>query len=1088
MANKYTVGAKIVLEGEKEYRQAINNCNNSMKVLKSELKAVSAEYANNANSLEALRAKNDILTKQQEEQEKKLALLRGALEKAAELYGENSTQVQNWQVKLNNAYAELQKINRELDDNQRYLKEAEESTDGMAKSIDEYGKEIKEAKEETLTFGDVLKANLASEAIISGVKALFNAIKDGSKALVDVVKETAAYADNILTLSVQTGIATDTLQELNYMAELTDTSLETIAATMARNVRSMNSAREGTKLYADAYRSLGVDVIDPVTKQLRDAEAVYWDVIDALGKMANETERDAIAMQIFGRSARDLNPLIAVGKQGVAELADEARRMGAVLSQDTLEALGQTDDALQRLYQQFDIAKRKIGLEAAPGITEAITKVTEKIGEADDKFAEFISDGVNGLVNGFIWLIDHSDAVIAGLKGITAAIITKKAAEGIEYAVNAYKALKTATEAATVAQTAYNAASKANAIGAIASLVAGLGVALISYTESAKRAADETDRLSSEYNRLYESVKKTNDEIENNIKRRKEEAEQFDLQWQAVSNLVDTLYDLEQQENKTNKEKSQMAAIVQQLNEMVPELNLAFDEQTGILDKNEAAVRNIIEAQLELQRTQIAGKRLAEIEIERLEAQRKKDEAEALKIQREAEYQKAAQEFMYSGASGFVSTITEGFDLKKATENLTNAAAEYNKAKTNLEELDKQYNEIMEYLGQHSVVNQVAQNSRSIVSNFATSVDDISKSAKDALEDALNDINDIYGAASDKLEKQLKSERKAFEENQEAQVKAVQNAQKEQMKLLEANHKKKLEMIDQEYMERLKTVDEERYNELKKIQDQIDAIDAQQEAEDRAAKLKEEADKRAELQARVRNAQTIEERMEAQKELAEFEEKVARDRLKTERELQKDILNEQKDRINDYYDEQIKIIEEEKKNAKNAADEKYENEKALINEKYQYELEILKKTQQEEKESFSDRQEEYKKFLKEQKDLAIENAKKTYEEDLRLFKLNNSLKEQAITKADYLASIDFSNLKTSDIMSGKVQVSSNDLMSYMQYGAPVKPEVAQIKAEFDYNDMVDAFTTALKKLNLTVVLDGKKVGSIVQNTVNKMIY
>jgi len=203
MANKYTVGAKIVLEGEKEYKQAINNCNSAIRVLKSELKAVSAEYANNANSLEALRAKNDVLTKQQEEQEKKLALLRGALEKATQLYGENSEQVKEWQIKLNNAYAELQKINRELSENERYLREAENSTDKTAKSIDQFGKKIKdasnetedfgrnvdEAGEKTSIFGDVLKANLLSDAIMDGLRKLGSLMSDALKESIELASD-----------------------------------------------------------------------------------------------------------------------------------------------------------------------------------------------------------------------------------------------------------------------------------------------------------------------------------------------------------------------------------------------------------------------------------------------------------------------------------------------------------------------------------------------------------------------------------------------------------------------------------------------------------------------------------------------------------------------------------------------------------------------------------------------------------------------------------------------------------------------------------------------------------------------------------
>ena len=78
-------------------------------------------------------------------------------------------------------------------------------------------------------------------------------------------------------------------------------------------------------------------------------------------------------------------------------------------------------------------------------------------------------------------------------------------------------------------------------------------------------------------------------------------------------------------------------------------------------------------------------------------------------------------------------------------------------------------------------------------------------------------------------------------------------------------HKKKLDLLNEEYLQRIKAVDEDRYKELKKIQDEIDAIEAQQEAEDRALQAREDAEKRAELQARVESAKTIEERMEAQK-------------------------------------------------------------------------------------------------------------------------------------------------------------------------------------------------------------------------------
>ena len=97
----------------------------------------------------------------------------------------------------------------------------------------------------------------------------------------------------------------------------------------------MTSAADGSESYANAYARLGVSVTN-ADGSLRNSEDVYWDVIDALGNVQNETERDALSMQLFGKSAQDLNPLIAQGSEGIAALTDEAKKMGAVMPRGSL--------------------------------------------------------------------------------------------------------------------------------------------------------------------------------------------------------------------------------------------------------------------------------------------------------------------------------------------------------------------------------------------------------------------------------------------------------------------------------------------------------------------------------------------------------------------------------------------------------------------------------------------------------------------------------------------------------------------------------------------------------------------------------
>ena len=134
------------------------------------------------------------------------------------------------------------------------------------------------------------------------------------KALIDMSTEGAAYADTVMTESTVTGIATDKLQEYMYAAELVDVSTETLTKSMAKQIKSMKAVQDGTKLSVDAYEKLGVQVLN-ADGSLRDSDTVYWEDHRRTRKMQNETERDALAMQILGKSAQELNPLITVGAE-----------------------------------------------------------------------------------------------------------------------------------------------------------------------------------------------------------------------------------------------------------------------------------------------------------------------------------------------------------------------------------------------------------------------------------------------------------------------------------------------------------------------------------------------------------------------------------------------------------------------------------------------------------------------------------------------------------------------------------------------------------------------------------------------------
>lgn len=385
-------GLKIGLEGEKEFKKALSEINQSFKVLGSEMKLVSSQFDKNDQSVEALTARNTVLNKEIEAQKQKIETLRSALENAATSFGENDRRTQAWQIQLNNTEAALNDMERELQQNNDALDRAAGEFDDAEKQADDFGDEVEDAGKQSddaggkfEKLGAVCKA--AGVAIAAAFAAVSAAAVAAGKALVDMAVEGAAYADTVLTESTVTGIATDKLQEYMYAAELVDVSTETLTKSMAKQIKSMKSATDGSKTMVAAYDALGVSVTD-ANGNLRDSDTVYWELIDALGKVENETERDALAMTILGKSAQELNPLIEAGAQRMQELGEEARNAGYVLSEDMLAAYGALDDNLQYLKVNAEGAKNALGTVLLPVLTELSGTGVELLAE----FTKGISD------------------------------------------------------------------------------------------------------------------------------------------------------------------------------------------------------------------------------------------------------------------------------------------------------------------------------------------------------------------------------------------------------------------------------------------------------------------------------------------------------------------------------------------------------------------------------------------------------------------------------------------------------------------------------------------------------------------------
>ena len=387
-----SIGPKIGIDGEKQYRDEINKIIQQAKTLDAEMKSVTSSFDADTTAKQKSTAMSKVLNSQIETQTKRVEALSDMVEKSAKATGEDSTQTLKWKEALANAQADLNNTKSRL----------ENLDDEIAKS----GKEMDNGSGKAKIFGAALMANLASKAIVAGVKALGSAIKGVGQAIGSCVTDSAQFADNVLTLSTNTGLSTDQIQEFQYMAELTDTSLETVTGSLTKLTKNMATAQGGTGAAAEAFAKLGVDVTD-AEGNLRSNQDVFMEVIDSLGQMDNATERDATSMALFGKSAQDLNSLISIGSEGIAGFAEEAHNMGYVLDGDALSSLGAVDDAMQRLKNTGTTLKNQVGLALAPALGSLSDELMGVFGKLD------FSNGLTGLI----------DSVLAALPGALSAIM-----------------------------------------------------------------------------------------------------------------------------------------------------------------------------------------------------------------------------------------------------------------------------------------------------------------------------------------------------------------------------------------------------------------------------------------------------------------------------------------------------------------------------------------------------------------------------------------------------------------------------------------------------------------------------------------
>jgi TP901 family phage tail tape measure protein len=667
MAKK--IGIILAVDGEKQFTQAMKNAQSSAKLLSSDMKGLTEKYEGNANSLTALSEKQkkmaemqDALKRKQEaakeglenankvyrEQSERLEALKKKLEEAQKAQkkmedsGEQSTaeyqkqckeveqlsnavekqtterqkaagKITDWTRRESEATREVNKASTALEENKKYLNEAKTSADSCATSIDKFGNhvsdmtdDLEDASKKTSTFGDMLKADLTSEAIVGGVKAVEDAAKEAAEYAVEVGSSFEAGMSEVAAISGATGSQLEALtkkaKELGNSTKFSASEAASAFTNMSLAGWSVDQSLAGIDGVLQLAAASGMD--------LADASQAVTDNISAFNLQASDASRIA-DMMAFAQ---------ANSSTTAAELAQSYKNCAA-----SMNSAGQ-DIETTTSFLEILANNGLRGAEAGTAVAAMMRDMTSKmedgsiaIGDANVKVmdsngnfrdmtdvlkdVEKATKGMGDAEKQAALLSTFTSDSIKGLNMILNTGVDTTA----EYEEKLRDCSGAAEDMADVMQD--NLKGKMTELG---SAVEGLGIAVYEKFSGPLQSAAElttnatsaiTNAITPQKDALVEfidQVADTNEKSANVLEKTKSSVDNAGDMAGTISNLGSRLIELNDVENKSLSQRYELRTIVGELSQQIPEISDAYDEEAGKVKMTNEQIKDLIENQKEL--------------------------------------------------------------------------------------------------------------------------------------------------------------------------------------------------------------------------------------------------------------------------------------------------------------------------------------------------------------------------------------------------------------------------------------------------------------------------------------------------------
>lgn len=243
-------------------------------------------------------------------------------------------------------------------DNEKANKSIDETTQKGKKSSSSFLENLGGVAKSAAKVGTAVVG--ATTAVVSGISAMAMNVADNAGTIDDSAKKVGTSAEEY--------------QKWAYAAKLGGLETTKLEALMIKQQKAFTDAKEGSKSLSEAYKRLGVDI-----NNIGSSGDAFNEVINALADMEDETTRNALANDIFGKSYADLAPLLAEGSEGIARIRQEAVDLGGVISNESIEAGANFGDLVDKLKTGFSGMFNQVASQLFPVLEQILNLVLDNM-------------------------------------------------------------------------------------------------------------------------------------------------------------------------------------------------------------------------------------------------------------------------------------------------------------------------------------------------------------------------------------------------------------------------------------------------------------------------------------------------------------------------------------------------------------------------------------------------------------------------------------------------------------------------------------------------------------------------------------